>query len=265
MPYLAFELDAKKKVPLVARAAGCSPADVAWSLLELWELVWVSKRDILSDIEVRGCIGTGRPLLEALLAFGFLEDLTAQLDDTPSFRVRGADRYLRLSEARKKGAAATNKKRAERALSDAQASQEVAQATHERTLPDALSASSEQRAAKVEQRKVEDPPPPPREVLPVVVEAPTKPPDQWGGEDFWAWFQSKRQAAGFVAERGPPPRLSFWWSPLMMELNGDVERLKEATYRFGEDPYWQAKNLPFNGFKTNWPNYVPRGGANASA
>lgn len=252
MPYLAFELDAKKKVPLVARAADSTAPAVAWALLELWEHVWASKRDVLSIIEVRGCIGTAPTLLDALVAFGFLEPVEN------GFRVRGADRYLRLAEARRKGAEATNKKRSERSVSHAQATQESAGATLERRSDDALSPKVEQRAPNVEDRGEEAQPSPLAEKSPVVIAPPDKPVEQWQGEDFWRWFQHKRQEAGFVAERGPPPRLSFWWSPVMLELNGNVERLKEGVYRFGEDPFWQKNQLPWRGFQTQWPSYVPR-------
>lgn len=93
MPYLAFELDAKKRVPLVARAAGVSCGDVAWALLELWEHAWSTASDTVTKTVLAGCVGLSPGMSEALCAFGFLEAVDG------GFRVRGAERYLRVKQA----------------------------------------------------------------------------------------------------------------------------------------------------------------------
>ena len=114
-------------------------------------------------------------------------------------------------------------------------------------------------------REVESTPPPKiREVVPFVVTKPTTSPEAWTGEDFWRWAQFKRQEAGFVAETRRPRDLGGWYSTVLMTLQGDVQRLQEAFYRFGEDKHWQAAKpaLPFGAFVAQWGDYVPRKAAN---
>lgn len=96
----------------------------------------------------------------------------------------------------------------------------------------------------------------PKEHLAVVVIEPTTPADVWAGEDFWRWFQAKRQRAGFVAEKPPhPAKLSAWFSAALQTLNGDIEVLKDAVLTFGDDKFWQGKDppLPFAGFSSQCP------------
>lgn len=97
MPYLAVELDAKKQMHHVARAAGIPVAEVAWGLLELWEHVWSTEADVVSPVVLDGCIGEAPKLRPALVAFGFLEPIG------DAFRVRGAERYLRVRRAQRDG------------------------------------------------------------------------------------------------------------------------------------------------------------------
>jgi hypothetical protein len=95
-----------------------------------------------------------------------------------------------------------------------------------------------------------------------VVEAPTSPPDTWLADDYWRWAQSKRQQAGFVAEKHPGPDLAGWYSQTLASLNGDVERLKEAFLNFGDSPFWQKPKeppaLPFRGFMSQVDRFIPR-------
>lgn len=98
MPYLAFDLDAKKRVPQVARAAGVQPCEVGWGLLDLWEHVWSSKNDSVGEMLLDGFFGPNQRIREALVAFGFLES-----KGDGSYRVRGADRYSRISGVRSEG------------------------------------------------------------------------------------------------------------------------------------------------------------------
>jgi hypothetical protein len=97
MPYIQFDVDAKKRVPLVARAAGLPVAEVGWNLLELWEHVWMAGSDVVTELVLTGCVGPSEPLREALVAFGFLERVDG------GWRVRGTDRYTRADEARSRG------------------------------------------------------------------------------------------------------------------------------------------------------------------
>jgi hypothetical protein len=97
MPYLAFDLDAKKRVHPVARASGVSPAEIAWGLLELWEFVWTSKSDAVTTLVLDGCFGPSDRIRDSLVTFGFLEPL----DD--GFRVRGTEKYLRIASPSERG------------------------------------------------------------------------------------------------------------------------------------------------------------------
>jgi hypothetical protein len=94
--HLAFDLDALSLVPKVARAAGVPEGDIAWGLLQGWEWCWRQRTDVLTAVHLRGFFGVD--VAEALVAFGFL----ARLEDG-TFRVRGAQRYLRIAEGQSKG------------------------------------------------------------------------------------------------------------------------------------------------------------------
>lgn len=128
MPFLKLDLDAKKRVPLVARAAGIDEAHIGWGLMNLWEHVWSTKKAVVSETVVYGCF-PGERTAEALVAFSFLEETSE------GFRVRGAEAYLQVSAARKMGAEKTNAKRwrsdtsatAERPGSDPGATEVVAE------------------------------------------------------------------------------------------------------------------------------------------
>lgn len=98
MPYLSFDLDAKKRVAPAAKAAGVEPGVIAWGLLELWEHAWVSKTDVVGEMVLDGCFGPSPRVRDVLVAFGFIE---AHSDGR--WRVKGADRYLRVSAARSEG------------------------------------------------------------------------------------------------------------------------------------------------------------------
>ena len=96
MPYVQLELEAKKKMPIVAKSAGCGPEKVLWGLVELWEFVWATKRDIVNPTELRTCLGAVDGLPGALVEHGFLEPIGE------NFRARGAGRYLRVSRVEPK-------------------------------------------------------------------------------------------------------------------------------------------------------------------
>ncbi len=93
MPYLSFDLDAKKRVQPAARAAGVEPGVIAWGLLELWEHVWSSKSDIVGELVIDGCFGPQSRIRDVLVAYAFLEKADH------GYRVRGAARYLRVTQA----------------------------------------------------------------------------------------------------------------------------------------------------------------------
>lgn len=95
MSYIAFDLDALNVVPDVAAACGVPPGDVAHGLLKLWAWCFRNKTATATDTHLAGFFG--KPSGAALEAFGFLAK------DGDGWRVRGAERYLRVSEGRSKG------------------------------------------------------------------------------------------------------------------------------------------------------------------
>lgn len=114
MPYIAFDLDALEEVPNVARSIQIEEDRIAGGLLRMWRHCWRTETDTVTRERLLGFFGCD--VSEALLAFGFLEPVPG------GFRVRGADRYLRLQAARSAGghAAKSNlKKGASRSLAGA--------------------------------------------------------------------------------------------------------------------------------------------------
>lgn len=97
MSYVTYELDAINKVPLVANAAGCDACKVGWGLAQLWAYCFRETTDVVSDKQLVGIFGV-KHLGEHLADFDFLEAL-----EDGRWRVRGADRYLRIKEARREG------------------------------------------------------------------------------------------------------------------------------------------------------------------
>lgn len=98
MPYIAFDLDALNAAPYMARAAGITEDSGIAGLLRLWAHCFRTEADQVSAVMLAGIFGTDNQRLPAALVdFEFLE---ARGD---GWRVRGADRYLRLKEARRRG------------------------------------------------------------------------------------------------------------------------------------------------------------------
>ena len=120
MPYLEVDLDAIKGAQLAAGVLGLPLPQVLGGLTLLWAHAWQRQEDHVSAVVLEGLFASPHPRLgEALEAGGFLEGVG------DLWRVRGSERYLRIAEARRKGALATNAKRAlERRSSVAPASLE---------------------------------------------------------------------------------------------------------------------------------------------
>lgn len=95
--------------PEVARASGVPEERIGWGLVRLWHSSWSKKREVASRIGLAGVFGAdGIDLVTAALVdAGFLDPVV------DGWRVRGADTYLRITEARSKGgkAASGNLKR----------------------------------------------------------------------------------------------------------------------------------------------------------
>ena len=108
--YIAVDLDALKRVPLVAAAARLRPESVTHGLVSLWQWCWGEKVEHVTLVHLAGFFkGRPRRTADALEAFRFLE-ASAKPGE---WRVRGVDRYLRIQEARSRGgkAASGNLKR----------------------------------------------------------------------------------------------------------------------------------------------------------
>lgn len=98
MPYLQVDLDGKRKWPLIAAGLGVHEGFVAKGFLDLWEMCWRDKTDSVGTLNLELYFGAkGERVAELLCHFGFLEPAAG------GFRVRGADKYLRIAEARSAG------------------------------------------------------------------------------------------------------------------------------------------------------------------
>ena len=94
--------------------------------------------------------------------------------------------------------------------------------------------------------------------VPLVYDAPTKDPEEWGYEEFFKWAQSRRIASGLLGERLPRfEKLRTWWG-IVVQSGVGVDRLKEAFYAYSDDDFWKEKNppYPFLGFVSQWEKYV---------
>ena len=116
----------------------------------------------------------------------------------------------------------------------------------------------------VDEEKEAPPPLVDRSSGPLVFVEPTTPSHTWTPRDFFAWAQSVRQGAGWVAERWPRKDLGRWWSDVQMtpgmEAHRDgVDRLRAGFLAFAKDPHWRqaAPPAPFQAFMARWRDHVP--------
>lgn len=243
--YIAVDLKVIEVLaPMVARGAGITEDRALAGLVRLWHRCWSTTSAEVTLGQLAGVFGGDRiNEIAAILTADFLEPTAT------GYRVRGAERYLRLKESRREGALKTNALRAtarERSKSDV-----------ERTLPDALSPSTEHRAPNTEKEE-EAPRPPP--VAAFEVQRPDlEAIDSWSKEDFWRAAEITRREAGYPPQKWPNPvALSRWWG----ESRGiaEVRELAAAFTRFAADKHWRATSppAPFAGFMAQWSNFLPR-------
>jgi hypothetical protein len=110
MPFIGFELDAKKKIGPAARVAGIAEEKLGWGLIDLWSWCWMEKRLYIDGILLEAFFGGDSVrVARALEAFGFLEAQDGQ------WRVKGAKKYLRISEARSEAGKTSSKGRSRNA------------------------------------------------------------------------------------------------------------------------------------------------------
>lgn len=259
MSYIAFDLDALNAAPNVARAARVSEDAIIGGLLRLWAHAFRTRADMLDELEVRGCFDTPADVVPALKAFGFLAEA-----DGKRLRVRGAERYLRVTEQRQKAGEARARsagRSAGRFTSESPADHQRPPADDQHTTSEspALTPSTEHRTPNTKEEEA----PPPLTVVekaPAFFVEPTTPPDTWTGEDFFAWAQSLRQKAGLVGERRRPRDLGAWWSTCLMTPGVTAARMQNAFLAFGDSKHWQSRTpaLPFAGFVSQWDQFLGR-------
>lgn len=141
MPYIAFELDAMARAENVARARSLPDTVVKGGLLNLWAHCFRETTDDVTRVQVQAFFG--HDVAADLEAFGFLEVRGL------AYRVRGAERYLRLKKAYAKGAAKTNALRRRPKASDSVA---IASPGVRSETPSHRAASSEHRTATTEEK-----------------------------------------------------------------------------------------------------------------
>ena len=125
----------------VGRAGAMSEDAVLAGLVRLWHRCWADEIDTLTGDEISGLFafdaaradGSARAI-GALVAFGFLETLPEM-----TWRVKGAERYLRLKESRRRGAALTNARIAKRRRSKSGALERTGAYAQERSLTESPS------------------------------------------------------------------------------------------------------------------------------
>lgn len=285
MPYLALDLDAKKRCERIARARSLHPGVVIYALMEAWETAWRAKRSTLTNLELSGCVGPDQMLVGDFCEMGFLEAEGA------GWRVKGADRYLRIRKAQseagklhaenlKKGAAGPktepeNSREAAPALPpgiageepgkvpfsgdvSANSSKQVNSPGGAPALPPGLPGEDSRLLRSSSDDRL------PTIVLPpseVVAAPPPRPPPKDSGAGFFARVAQKRHEHGIGPDREPhPSALATWFTKAMLELNGDDGRLWATYDKFTDDKFWRDKQpqWPFEAFMKEWPRYVVR-------
>lgn len=142
MSYIAFDLDALNVARDVGAACGLPEERITHGLLRMWAWCFREKADTVDEVQVQGFFSAAAA--PALVSFGFL----AAAGDR--YRVRGADRYLRVSEQRSKAGkarAASAGRSAGRFAGAAPAAHQRDTSTHQRSTSEkpALTPNTEHR------------------------------------------------------------------------------------------------------------------------
>lgn len=287
LPYTQVDRAVKPKATLLAGAVGVSPQHALGSLIEFWDLngdpreieklllagkdeVLLTRQEALDRFEV----ACGKPLApERLALIGILEQ-RGEL-----FRVRGMSRYfapvrtrLMAREKGRAGGLASAKVRAEKYGT----AQPRPIQTH-RPEPEILLDLGMNAA----QAGDEGSPKPPRSSAEADVEAfgkqaPNPPEPAVSGQrssslkaaaagddvagSFAAWVNDARLEKGVAIER-PVADLNLRLAPVLLELNGDIERLKLGylEYLHNETRYWAKEKPPhpLRGFLSQALDFCP--------
>lgn len=266
MPYLAVELDALNAAPSVARMGGIHEDAAIAGLLRMWAYCFRLETDRVSTGIIAGHFGGDGPRVAVALAeFGFLE---AQED---GWRVRGADRYLRLKEARRQGGlkSSANLKRGKPKSPATPPAPAELQPSYTSGSAPALSPNTEHRTPKEEEKKAivaasahtsatQARPKPNSAVTEPAFKSP--PPDV----AWWLTAQAARSAAfpSAIPEINPPG-LSAWFLVAMAAAKGDESRLLRGYGAFLKSPHWRARQAPCpaGAWFRQWSEFLPDQGA----
>lgn len=97
MPYLPLDLDAKHIAHGIERALGLPHTRIVGGLMDMWEVVWRNKKDVIDGLALSGCFGLDERIPAALVAREFLEPVDG------GYRVRGAAKWLFGMEGKSRG------------------------------------------------------------------------------------------------------------------------------------------------------------------
>ncbi len=256
MSHIAVDLKVIEVLaPMVARAASISEDRALAGLVRLWHRCWSTTSDTVTLSQLAGVFG-GERIAEVaeVLCADFLEH-------TPDgYRVKGADMYLRITEAkvtagkaRASGAPRVGGKFTSRPPADHQQTTSTPPAATSE--PPALTPSTEHRAPSTE--KADDHHQPKIAAF-EIVRPDLETIDSWPKEDFWRAAEVTRRSMGFPPEKWPHPvALSRWWT----ESRGiaEVRELAEAFTRFTRDKHWATETppAPFGAFMKFYNNFLP--------
>lgn len=97
-----------------------------------------------------------------------------------------------------------------------------------------------------------------RPPLGFTVVPPETPPEQWTGDDFWRWAQSKRMEARYPPEKKPRTPLSGWWSGCLMQEGITPRALQRGFLKFGQSNHWESADppYPFQAFMSEWSKFT---------
>lgn len=97
-----------------------------------------------------------------------------------------------------------------------------------------------------------------KESAPPTAKHPPPSSTQVSGAAFFAWTQDLRAIEfGFVREKPPRGGLNAWFNRAMLEVGGDLERLKAGFVAFSGDQYWRPRKAPWAGWIDQWERFVP--------
>lgn len=156
MSFIQVDLKAIEDAGLVAQATGQNHASVLGGLSLMWAYCWRNKTPAVSVTQLKAFFSTD--ITAALIDFGFLKSLERQ-EDTCGYFVCGAEKYLRITEARRKGAQKTNLAKksktsvVERTQNDAGATLERESSDAQGTQNDALTLITDHRSLNTDHLK----------------------------------------------------------------------------------------------------------------